>query len=88
MTLSRETEILTELSGTQGDVALEFAELSNAVQEIAYKKISMSKTESELVSHLDRCDELRLMTNTPDGVCVEEVKTIVKFYNLLGSKSS
>lgn len=76
----REKEILEQFTGTENGVDCRFDQLPNPVKEIAYKKIAMSENESELVRHLDRCDELRIMTDTPDGAWVKEVDPIVRFY--------
>lgn len=76
----REKQIIAEFRGTEKGTDCTFESLPNAVQEIALKKIAISKDENELVRHLDRCEELRIMTDTPDEAWVKEVDPIVRYY--------
>ncbi|RUM90719.1 MAG: hypothetical protein DSZ27_08495 [Thiomicrospira sp.] len=62
------------------DQGIKFEDLPNPVQEIGLRKIGMSSNESELMSHLESCEELRIMTDTPGGSSVKEIGPIISFY--------
>lgn len=76
----KDRKILEQFNPTEKGVDCRFEDLPNAVQEIAFKKIAIAKSESELVRSLDRCEELRIMTDTKDGEWVKEVDPIVRYY--------
>lgn len=79
----KDQAILEEFKKHEIGVDIEFSQLPNAVQEIALKKISIATDKTDLVRHLDRCEELRDLTKTKPFDHVKEVDCIMRYYDYL-----